>query len=127
MQDLEGQQPGHAEMPGGYMGELGCPAGPMGPLMDALPADTLSVVMSLLQPRDLASLGMTCRGLRAVVEEGSVWQAVLRKEFPGAQLTASTAADWKHAYLMQVLLIFPCTPKHQMLHGLDIAHSAHLH
>ncbi|KAK9867221.1 hypothetical protein WJX84_008701, partial [Apatococcus fuscideae] len=27
--------------------------------------------------------------------------AVLRKEFPGAQLTASTAADWKHAYLMQ--------------------------
>ena len=86
----------------GYMGELGCPAGPMGPLMDALPTDTLSVIMSLLQPRDLASLSMTCRGLRAVVEEGSVWQTLLHREFPGSHMTASSAADWKHAYLMQV-------------------------
>ena len=86
----------------GFMGELGCPAGPMGPLMDALPSDTLSVIMSLLQPRDLASLSMTCRGLRAVVEEGCVWQALLHQEFPGSQMSASCAADWKHAYLMQV-------------------------
>ncbi len=64
--------------------------------------------MSLVQPRDLAALSMTCRGLRAVVEGGSVWQTVLHKEYPSAQLTASSAADWKHAYLMQVGRVLEC-------------------
>ena len=36
----------------------------MGPLLDRLPFDTLSAIMSLLAHEDIASLGLTCQGLR---------------------------------------------------------------
>ena len=36
-----------------------------------------------------------------MVEGGEAWQAVMRREFPASTVTASSAADWKHTYLLQ--------------------------
>ena len=76
----------------------------MGPLMDRLPADMLSSIMSLLACEDLTNLGMTCHGLWRAVKDGAVWRDLLHREFPTTQLSASSAADWAHAYALQVRL-----------------------
>lgn len=76
--------------------------GSLGPLLDQLPPDTLSGIMCLLGADDLARLGSTCHGLKMAVDDGLVWRSMLQREFPQSQLTASSAADWKHTYLLQV-------------------------
>ena len=86
----------------------------MGPLMDRLPPDMLSSIMSLLAHEDLASLGATCHAFRKSVKDGSVWRDLLHREFPNTELTASSAADWQYTYTLQVSPL-PSLPRHMPL------------
>ncbi|KAK9802996.1 hypothetical protein WJX73_007334 [Symbiochloris irregularis] len=75
--------------------------GSLGVGFDLLPLDTLNDIIVQLRPRDLAALSATCRGFRSIVEAGEAWQAVLRRDYPSSNVTAQSARDWKHAYLLQ--------------------------
>lgn len=39
--------------------------------------------------------------LRTLVEAGQAWQTVLQRDYPSSCVTATSAKDWKHAYLLQ--------------------------
>lgn len=58
-------------------------------------------------PWDLALCGLAFRQsetkmhCRSVVESGALWQVLLRRDYPASQLTASSAAGFRHAYLLQ--------------------------
>ena len=44
--------------------------------------------------QEIAMLGSTCKGLRAVCGEGEVWRLMLQRDFSGSQITASKTSDW---------------------------------
>ncbi|KAK9843303.1 hypothetical protein WJX74_010075 [Apatococcus lobatus] len=109
--------------------ELGT-SGSMGPLLDQLSPDTLSGIMCLLGADDLACLGSTCWGLKLAVDDGLVWRSMLQREFPQSQLTASSAAEWKHTYLLQASAVvgdlqcfFTKHPMAEACLGLPLRHS----
>jgi hypothetical protein len=74
----------------------------LGAYLTLLPPDVLASVMCHLAPRDLGGLACSNKGLRAVVEDGSVWQRVMARDFPQHEVAASALNEWKHAFLLQV-------------------------
>ncbi|KAK9845157.1 hypothetical protein WJX84_002851 [Apatococcus fuscideae] len=73
----------------------------MGPLMDRLPPDTLSGILSLLAHEDLENLSYTCYGMWRAAKDGAVWRELLHRQFPFSTLTASSASDWQYTYTLQ--------------------------
>ena len=51
--------------------------------------------------QELVRLGSACKGLLAACSEGELWQAMMKRDYPASQITASRACDWKHAYMLQ--------------------------
>ncbi|MCO5569711.1 hypothetical protein L7F22_023427 [Adiantum nelumboides] len=70
-------------------------------LFGLLPVEALTMVISKLTTSDLASLSMTCHGMREASEDGFVWKELLHRHFPATSLQAATVNDWKHAYMLE--------------------------
>lgn len=45
--------------------------------------------------RDVATLGATCRALRAACSDGEAWRALLRRAFPASPLVCADLADYQ--------------------------------
>lgn len=75
-------------------------AGDMG-AFSVLPRDALLAVLVQLKPPELAHLSTTCRALHAACSDGALWHMLLRAQLPGAQVAASKASAWRHAYILE--------------------------
>ncbi|KAJ3285338.1 hypothetical protein HK104_009537, partial [Borealophlyctis nickersoniae] len=69
----------------------------------ALPYEILLQIISLptLTPRDIASLSLACRHLRAVTQDGHLWRTVFRRAYPKSNLNAASLSDWKLAFALE--------------------------
>lgn len=55
----------------------------------AVPRDVMLGLLCLLKVRDVASLALTCKGLRTVCEDGAVWQSLLGSHYPAHEVRLS--------------------------------------
>eukprot|EP00940_MAST-03C_sp_MAST-3C-sp2_P001382 g1382.t1 len=61
-----------------------------------------------LDARSIAALGSTCRSLRDIVNEGSIWRILYRKRLGGIVVTDSidSRRDWKRQYALSARRVY---------------------
>jgi len=74
-------------------------------LCDVSGAVLEAYILPHLQPENVGVLAASCRYLRSICDDGYVWKELFERFCPASQLTASTVADWKHCYLLEVTSI----------------------
>lgn len=72
-----------------------------------LPPDSLAHVLTRMEARDVATLGATCRALRAACSDGEAWRALLRRAFPASPLVCADLADYQLAYQLEANGVVP--------------------
>jgi ubiquitin-protein ligase/stress response protein SCP2 len=74
-----------------------------------LSRDAALIIISYLQPKDVLSLGTTCRGNFVLTNDWLVWKYLFQYRFPRSGLAPrskaedgrDTTSSWKHAYMLE--------------------------
>jgi hypothetical protein len=68
-------------------------------ILDILSNEDLSLIISKLPPRDVLSLGNTCKRMNSLCSHPYYWKKKIQAEFPGTDWVGSTFPNWKAHYV----------------------------
>jgi hypothetical protein len=67
-----------------------------------LPLYQFMHMLQYLTPSDLCRLACVCGYLRHRASDGRLWARLFSKMYPASGLTASSFADWKHVFMLEM-------------------------